>query len=291
MEKSLSNLVSRFPYPLSFVRQKQNFSVFRDGEGRLYHLYSLKKRDYLLYLELSKSSKIEKCIFETRDKDNYYLLYPCVNMPSEPLAVLHKLYPLLEEVFQDFTFAITLKKEHFTNLNNIYKVLDNKFTYFEMRIREIEVMPQKNDISWIVLSKYYILLDAKMYLYDLQQDIFGFIDKNTTVDYGLIFRSLTVENFKNKQLEPSFQVYLGAFGMLLVRLFFYFDHLNIQDFFKEKLKKCDEFNQKYFCFMVIYIYILNMNLDILLNPYNIGNYLQLTKKISSFIRDFGDYLK
>ncbi len=291
MEKLPLSLINRLPYSLSIVQRKREYYILKDQDGHLYHLYALNQKSYLLYLELSKSSKIEKSIFETRDNEIYYLLFSCLNKSSEDMAVLKKMLPLLEDIFQDFTYSITLKKEHFTNLNNIYKVLDNKFSYFEMRIREIEVMPRKDDISWIILSKYYILLDAKMYLYDLQQDIFGFIDKNTVLDYGLIFNSITKENYKNKLIEPDFHVYYGPISMLLCRLYLYFDHLDLQEYFKERLKKLDEFNKKYFCFMVIYIYILNINLDILLNPYNISNYLQFTKRISSFIKEFGDYLK
>ena len=56
--------------------------------------------------------------------------------------------------------------------------------------------------SWVILSKYYNLLDARVYLYDLQQDIFSFIDKNNSVEYGLVFRQIGLDNFKNQWIEP-----------------------------------------------------------------------------------------
>lgn len=257
----------------------------------MYHLYFLTKTQYLTYMELAKSKAIEKCIFEFKEQDTYYLLFNSIENVSEDMAVLKKMLPLLEEVFHDFAFSITLKKEHFINLTNIYKVLDNKFSYFEIRIREIETAPIKNDISWVILSKYNIVLDAKMFLYDLQQDIFSFIDKNEVVEYGMLFRNVTKLNYKNGFIEPNFDVYYGPEAMLYCRLLFYFDHLNISAYIKERVQKLDTFNRKYFCFMCIYIYILNLNMDILLTPYNIGNYLQITRRISVFLKEFGDYVK
>ncbi len=291
MEKLPSNLTERFPFQIQFIQGVKNKFLIKDFQNKEYHLYVLTDKEYRIYFEISKSSRIEKSIFEAKDNDKYYLLFPCLNKTSESLAICSKMLPLLIEFFDDFKYSIRLKKEHLVHLNHIYKVLDNKFTYFEMRIRELELNPHKNDIIWVVLSKYYILLDAKMYLYDLQQDIFAFIDKNIDIDYGVIFREVREEMFKNNMIEPNFDIYYGPIGVLLARYYLCFDHLDNVDFFKEHMKKLDDFNAKYFCFMGLYIYVLNLNLDIILNPFNIGNYLQITKKISIFIKTFGDYVK
>lgn len=291
MEKLPSGLLNRLPYRLSTISNYNNKYILEDELKSKYSLYYLNKEKYLTYLELSKSKYIEKSIFELLDDDKYYLLFNSKINKSEENAIAEKLYPILENIFEDFKFSIKLKKEHVTNFNNIYKVLDNKFTYLEMRIREVEVSPVKTDISWVILSKYHIILDAKIYLYDLQTDMFSFIDKSLNVDYGIIFKDLDSSIYKNGLIEPNFNIYYGPIGMLLARYYLYYDDLNIDDYFSKKIKKLDGFNQKYFCFMCLYIYILNIRLDILLNSFNISNYLTLTGKISSFIKKYGDYAK
>ncbi len=291
MEKLHSDLLSRFPFSIEIIQKDECCYLVKDLYNRKYHLMEVSSSQYRLYKELCKCRKIEKAIYECREKEMFYLLFPCVNRTSEEKAAVIKMLPMLEEVFDDFAFSITLKKEHLANLEHIYKVLDNRFTYFELRIREIETMPYKDDIAWVILSKYYNLLDARVYLYDLQQDIFSFIDKNNSVEYGLVFRQIGLDNFKNQWIEPSFSVYYAPKAMLLCRMFMSYDHLEIYGLIKDRLKKFDEFNQKYFCFMSIYIYILSIHFDSLLTPYNVNNYIQITKKINRFIKEFGDYMK
>lgn len=291
MEKLPSGLLPRLPFKIARVYDFNSYHLLVDNDNIEYRLYTLTKEQYLMYLELSKSKNIEKSICEVLYNSHYYLVFTTAFHPSEELAVVKKGLPILENIFEEFSYSISLKKEHSTNLTNTYKLLDNKFSYFEIRIREIEMMPRKNDISWVILSKYYIVLDAKVYLYDLQQDIFQLIDKNQAIDYGLIFTNISHQNYKIKTVIPDFSAYYGPIGMLYARQFLFYDHLDVYSIFADKLKKLDKFNQKYFCFMCIYIYILNLNLDVLLNPYNVSNYLSLTKKITFFIKKFGDYAK
>ena len=168
------------------------------------------------------------------------------------------------------------------NMDNIYVLLDNKFTYFEMRIREVELNPIKNDIDWIILSKYHILLDSKIYLYDLQQDLFKFIDKEQIVKYGLIPYRMNQNLYSNSEVLMDYNFYYGPIAMLYVREYMMMEEFDMID----EISKLDEFNQKYFCFMIIYVLILNINLEIIPNHITISNYLNICQKIKDFIKKY-----
>jgi hypothetical protein len=160
-----------------------------------------------------------------------------------------------------------------------------------MRIREIELALIKDDVSWIILSKYHSILDAKIILYDLQTDIFKFIDKKTNIEYGLVFNDINFNIIDNGLIEPKFKFYYAPKGMLYARIFLLIDHQNVDEEFKKKILKLSTFDKKYFCFMVIYIYILNLNFSININNSNINLYINICKKIDNFIKEFNNILK
>lgn len=291
MEKLSSKLLSRLPYKLYPIKKYNEKYILSNEINSKYILYELSENKYLLYMDLIKSKFIEKSIFEVVENNKHYLLFSSNINKSEELSIMENSLKLFENIFNEFKFSIKLKKENINNFNNIHKVLDNKFTYLEMRVREVEMAPIKDDLSWVILSKYHTILDAKLYLYDLQTDMFSFIDKSLNVEYGIIFKDINSNMYKNGLIEPNFNVYYAPIGMLYSRLFLYYDSLNIDDFIIKKLSKIDKFNQKYFCFMCLYIYILNVRLDMLLDSYNISNFLSMTNKIKSFIKKYGDYAK
>lgn len=235
--------------------------------------------EYATYLDISRYSKdLKKSVYDYRVDDKVILFFEFEALTEAKVKVF-RILQILKDIHQNSSFEITLKKEHLYSLNNLYKVLDNKFAYLEMRIREIETSPVKNDISWIILSKYNIILDAKIYLYDLQQDIFKHIDKNEIVKYGVVFQYVNANLYNRQKLIPSLKVYYGPISMVYSRCFLSLEDLDII----KDIEKLDPFNQKYFCFMTLYIYILNLNLEVTLNNFSISNYLLITKKIKSFI--------
>jgi hypothetical protein len=160
-----------------------------------------------------------------------------------------------------------------------------------MRIREIELSEFKNDISWMVLSKYHSILDAKIILYDLQTDLFKFIDKKTIIEYGLVFYDIDKNMYNNNEIEPKFKFYYAPKGILYARYYLLFDHLSLMEDFKKSVLKLSSFDKKYFAFMIIYVYILNVNLGIILNNSNINLYMNICKKIDYFIKEFSVILK
>lgn len=265
----------------SKIKYKDYFIV-KDSDNNKYLLQILDNINYQKYNDLIRySNKIKKCIYNEKIDDLNYLYF--LYEDNTEYNIKAKLTSnILLEIFDSSSYELTLKKENIRNLNNIYKLLDNKFTYFEIRIREIELNPIKKDIDWIILSKYYILLDTKIYLYDLQQDIFKFIDKNEVVKYGLIPKNINQNLYSKETLLLDYNFYYGPISMLYVRMYLLLDQYDMYD----DINKLDSFNQKYFCFMYLYIMILNINLDVILNIYIVSNYVNITKKIKSFITKY-----
>ncbi len=264
-----------------------NYIIVKTTNNEIYLSRFVTNNEYQTYFNLLKyTDKIKTTVYEQKLGDGYLLFFDYENKTEEAVKS-KRIVEILRIIFQKSSFEITLKKSHLNNINNIYKVLDNKFIYLEMRIREIETSYKKDDISWIILSKYNIILDAKIFLYDLQQDIFKAIDKSIIVNYGLIYKNIDINLYNNKKILPSFNLYYGPIGMLYCRMFLQLDEQNIYD----DVLKLDEFNQKYFCFMCLYILLLNINLEIILNNYSISNYLLVTKKIKSFILKYQNIMK
>ncbi len=258
------------------------YNVVLDSTGEIYLKKNTSNKEYQTYLDQLKYSKnLKKSIYEEQNGQGV-TLYFSYEEKTESSVQNQKILHILSEIHEKSSYEITLKKEHLFSLNNLYKILDNKFSYFEMRIREVELSPYKNDVSWILLSKYNAILDAKLYLYDLQSDIFKAIDKNQIVLYGLIPKVIHKNYYSRQGLLPCFQLYYGPKSMLYARIYLSLDNMNMT----EELKKLDSFNQKYFCFMVLYILIINLNLDIISSNRSISNYLLITQKIRSFISTY-----
>lgn len=266
------------PFEIERYKPYLDFQLLKAKDHNEYLYKKVSKKAYQAYLELIRLSKnISKAIYEIPVSDGIILLFSYDSL-TEPAVRKRKSLDIYQALFSDTSFEITLKKEHLVNLNNIYKVLDNKFAYLELRIREIETNPIKTDVSWILLSKYNIVLDAKLYLYDLQMDIFKAIDQKMIIKYGMIPKKMSEMFYQKSFLLPSFDMYYAPLAMLYARY-----NCSIDTIPLERVKKLDSFNQKYYCFMVLYIYILNLNLDVILDNYRIDNYLLITKKIKGFI--------
>lgn len=268
-----------------------NKKIIRDKNGLLYSFYKLDENDYQAYKELTKSKYIKKDIYSYNDSTHHHVLFLNSINKSEDKAKANELIVLLENIYNEFKYQITPQKKELKKLNGLYKLLDNKFNYIEMRIREIELSLIKDDISWIILSKYHSILDAKIILYDLQTDIFKFIDKGTNIEYGLLFNDLNLNMVDNGLIESKFKFYYAPKGMLFARFFLLVDHMDINEDFKKKVSKLPVFDKKYFCFMVLYIYVLNLNFGISLNNSNINLYINVCKKIDWFVKEFNNLLK
>ena len=261
------------------------FNLVSD-DNYTYYEQILNDIEYSVYLDVIRySSKIKKAIYiENLENKKLYFVY---ENKTEYSLKSKRISEILLDLFKTTSYEVSIKKDNIKNLNNIYKLLDNKFRYFEIRIREIELNPIKKDIDWIILSKYYLLLDSKIFLYDLQQDIFKYIDKNEVVKYGLIPKYINQNLYSKESLLLDYNLYYGPISMLYVRM-----SLMLDDYDPfEEVKKLDILNQKYFCFMYLYLLILNVNMDISMNIYGISNYVIILKKIKEFIKKYESLIR
>lgn len=275
------------PFEISSTTTLKEYELIKTKNKEEYLCRFVTEKEYQTYLDLMRYTKrLKQAVYEAKVQGGILLFFEYEDM-TETKVKSDRIIHILREIHEASSFEITLKKEHLVNVNHIYKVLDNKFSYLEMRIREIETNPIKNDISWVILSKYNIILDAKLYLYDLQSDIFKSIDKKIIVPYGLIYRNIDTELYNKQRLLPCFNLYYGPISMLYCRCYLQLEDLSLL----EEVKRLDAFNQKYFCFMCLYIMILNVNLEVVLNSYSIANYLLLTKKIRCFIASFKEIIE
>ena len=275
------------PFSIASSQSYKDYEYIKTSTNEEFLVRYVTQQEYAIYYDLCRfTNRLKQAVYEINLQNGYLLFFEYENL-TEANVKIGRIIEILREIHEKSGFEITLKKDHLLNLNNIYKVLDHKFSYLEMRIREIETNPVKNDISWIILSKYNIILDAKLYLYDLQSDIFKAIDQKLIVPYGLVYRKIDLEIYNKQKLLPSFNLYYAPISMLYCRCFLLLDPPQLL----EEIKRLDSFNQKYFCFMCLYILVLNINLDVILNSYSVASYVLITKKIRCFIASFKEFIE
>lgn len=285
--KFSSVLISELPFQLQYVAQYEDFCILKDSHQKKYFFLAISAKDFSTYQYLTGlSNHVAKSIYELKKQDTYYLLFDGVDEQTELSVKERKMLPIMKEIFQNSSYEITFKKEHFKNLNNLYKLLDNKFSYLEMRIREVETAPKKDDLSWMILSMYNVLLDVRIYLYDLQQDIFKAIDKQEIVKYGLIYRQIQLDLYHKGRILPYFDLYYAPLGMLYARYYLCLSDTLELERFKQSLDKEDTFTRKYFGFIVLYVLILNLNLEVRLHHFSVASYLGVVKELKKFLKNF-----
>lgn len=280
-------MIDNFPFKVEIIKTEEDYLLVKDVNDYQYIILILDKIKYSIYKDLLKySSKIMCHIYDVKINDKVYLMFNFNDFMTEKVVKVNKILDVFIEIFENSCYEITLKKENLTNLNKLYRVLDHYFTNFEFIIREIELNPYKDDLAWIILSKYNILLDAKIFLYDLQNDLFKLIDNKEIIKYGLIFKNYNFNFYQKGNIMPFFDLYYAPLGMLFARYFLLFSLEIDEEKFYKKVMKLDKFNQKYFCFMCLYILVLNVRFSSVLSIDLVDCYLYMTKKIKRFMTLF-----
>lgn len=277
-----SSLKDKLSINLELVDILEDYYILIDNDKRYYHLYVLDYNEYNIYLDLKKSKYLKLPIEEIKYNDVYLLLY-LLKLKKDKAIILLDRVKILENIYYEYSHTIKLSKKNSGLLKNQTRILNNKFSYFEMRIRNIEMKRIKNDLDWIILSKYHIILDSRIYLYDLLDDIFRYIDKEKEINIGLIFKNPFLLSYENKKIEPYFNLYYGPVGILYARIYieyFSFD----KNFLNDTIKKLDGFNKTYFLYSCIYILIIRLNFDIEMRA---DLFIDITRILSIIISNFG----
>lgn len=277
-----SSLRGSLPLRLEIKEIYNNYYLLIDNDKLLYHLYVLDYKEYNIYLELKKSKYIKSSISEIKYNDVYLILFK-LKLIKDKAYFINNRINILINIFKEYSHTTKLSKRNSGLLKNQTTILNNKFSYYEMRIREIETKRIKNDNDWVILSKYHIFLDARLYLYDLLDDIFKYIDSERDISIGLIFKNPFLLYFENEKIEPSIYLYYGPYGMLLARIYIEFSVID-DKILIEEIKKLNRIDKVYFLYSTLYILILSFNFDI---EEEIDLYLDITKKLYQVIYNFG----
>lgn len=277
-----SSLRGSLPLRLEIKEIYNNYYLLIDNDKLLYHLYVLDYKEYNIYLELKKYKYIKSSISEIKYNDVYLILFK-LKLIKDKAYFINNRINILINIFKEYSHTTKLSKRNSGLLKNQTTILNNKFSYYEMRIREIETKRIKNDNDWVILSKYHIFLDARLYLYDLLDDIFKYIDSERDISIGLIFKNPFLLYFENEKIEPSIYLYYGPFGMLLARIYIEFSVID-DKILIEEIKKLNRIDKVYFLYSTLYILILSFNFDI---EEEIDLYLDITKKLYQVIYNFG----
>ncbi len=271
------------------------------------NVYSLEvcNKKYILKLVSAKCIKINSFLVQEnidivslpfkkfKTKKGVYFLYEYqveLDIPNQTKA--KHLLELTNLLHDKTKYEKKLSSKNFKYLYRTYKKIDYKFQMLEMYIRESEIKNNKNDCDWILLSKYHVFLDAKIVMYNLQKKIHDYIDKKTNVLYSLNHGNPNISHIYNNKLISMDSSYLGLFVSDIAKLYINCDHINIDWYtlINEVLSKYDnEFYKIYFKFMVLYIYMINVDLNVIDLGVSSNKYIQISRKISIFLQNFESY--
>lgn len=255
---------------------------------------SNKELDYLYdYLHGQNVNAVLYPVKKIQIKNSSYYLYNYLEeINTPPSKKIYDLKEALRELHHKTQVLKTLKKANYKYLYRIYKKLDAKFKILEYYIREYEAKPTKDDTVWIILSKYYIFLDCKKELYRLQRKIHKAMEDKTAVYFALNHENPHLFHIINKIIVSLDNAKIGFISSDIAKVYILNEYINIdwEEFIKSWLDEYEgEIYKVYFKFLVLYIFILNV--DILgENVYaNTNSYIQISQKIQKFMKLFKDY--
>lgn len=285
-------IIDKIPFDILSV-EPIVFNYYRlYAYNAVYLLRRISKQEEKLlwyYAKISKHVNIPIHTFEYH-KQMYVVFQDSTHMEEE-LACSKLLLDECVKIFEKTKEAKTLKKIDMKSMQKTYPILDKYFLKLEYLIREIEVKRPRTDYDWLLLSKYHIILAAKMNLSQIQNKLFKLMEEEVAVEVGLALKYPNALFYRNAKINFYLESFICPISEFLAR--FYLENNHLGDF---KTKLDDLFNEfdssfykLHFSFIVLYVYILNLN-DI-----NISDVLYATKfnelclKIQQFNFIYKDY--
>lgn len=272
----------------------QNVTLFTiDNQKYIVKLVSSKCNEIYNFIATEQINCISYPLKKFKVKDGLYFLYKYekeLEFPS--VKKTQQLLDVINDLHKKTSYERKLNKKNFKYLYRTYKKIDYKFQMLEMYIREAEVKQNKNDFEWVILSKYSIFLDTKMMMYSLQKKIHDYVDDKISVIYALNHGNPNLTHLYNKKLISFDNSYLGLFVSDLAKLYVNCDHINIDWFtlIDQTLSPYgNNFYKIYFKFLVLYIYVINIDFDLVDINNACNKYIQLSRKISTFTKNFESY--
>lgn len=257
------------------AHDKENYYVIKDISKIEYTNYLKVKNDKLPFLKPLKIAKYENhTYFLYNYYENHQSIYEVYDGILKTISLLHK--KTAKKVPQPKMAEIKYKK--------IALIANDRFNMLEMKIRNIELNPVKNDLSWIYLSKYHIILDIKLEIYKMIKRLKMIKDD---VEVGINHGFPSQVHFFNNSFISYKYLKEGVIENDLYKVFLDFDsleinHLEIIDKYLD-----EKYSKKYFKLMVLFSYLLMC--DIEPNYTCASKYIKLTNKISRFMYQFKNY--
>lgn len=254
---------------------KSSSYVIKDIGKIEYTNYLKVKDDKLPFLKPLKIKQYENHVYFLYSYfENYQSIYEAYDGILKTISLLHK--KTAKKVPQPKMAEIKYKK--------IALIANDRFNMLEMKIRNIELNPVKNDLSWIYLSKYHIILDAKLEIYKMIKRLKMIKDD---VEVGINHGFPSQVHFFNNSFISYKYLKEGVIENDLYKAFLDFDsleinHLEIIDKYLD-----EKYSKKYFKLMVLFSYLLMC--DIEPNYTCASKYIKLTNKISRFMYQFKNY--
>ncbi len=286
------SLIAKLPIKITKIRPII-FSYYRlytsDESYILKEVNSFEIKLNSYYSTLSK--KINLPIQIINDNFKVYFLYIESNLVEEDLAVSKLLLNEALKIFSLSKTAKTLKKEDMKEMSKTYPILDKYFLRLEYIIREIETKRPKNDNDWLFLSKYHLILAAKMNLSQIESKLFELIKEEIPIEPGLILKYPNFSFYKNGKINFYLKSINAPISELLARFYLENSHLNS---FKKEIDEIlidydHSFYKLHFCFIVLYTYILNLGNIRIVNTITATKFNEIAKAIEVFLKDYKDY--
>ena len=236
------------------------------------------------------SQQVENVLYPLKQyvfENEIFFVYNYINNYEYPTE--KKIIDLIDAVFklhEKTGFTVRLNDINFKYFYRTYKGLDRIFQTLEMMVRECEVKKDKTDFEWIVLSKYFIFLDAKKIMYQTQRKIHKYLDNHGSAIYALNHGNLNLSHYIQKKLISFDNGYIGIFVSDYAKLYVALDDCP-GEWFKEIEEKLNsytnDFYKLYFKFLVLYIYMINLKFSSFNDHTVLNTYVQISTKINRFL--------
>lgn len=266
------------------------YRLISNGETFLLKKISTQEEKLISYYAL-KSKRINIPIQIIPFQGEQYALFLFSSEAEEELACSKMLLIEALKIFSDTKEVKTLKKVDMKGMQKTYPVLDKYFVKLEYLIREIELKRPKNDMDWVLLSKYHIILSAKMNLSQIQNKLFSLMEEEIPIEVGLFSKSLNGLYFKKGKLNCYLNSIVAPVSALLAR--FYLENSHLADF-KSQIDQIfidydHSFYKLHFSFLVLYVLILNLNNISFSELHYVSKYNTICKEIDFFNHHYRDY--
>ncbi len=241
--------------------------------------------EYNNYLKVKNMSlSILEPIEIKKENNHIYFLYNYYENKEDILSNYESMLNTIKTLFDKSSHIIPTPKITGFKYKKLAVISNDRFNMLEIKIRQIETNPAKNDFSWIYLSKYHIILDLK---YEIYKMIKRLKTETKDIEVGINHGYPTLSHFYNYKFLGYKYIKEGVLENDLYKIYLDMDSLDINHYeIINKYIKTD-IGKKYFKLMVMFSYLLM--LDIKEDVITCNKYLSITSKISRFLSQFKNY--